>query len=116
VNRSVRRHVDARQAAILLASKNDDLLDILNAVLLAYGEGPDRRLAVAREYTIGQLRRQIGVKGLPGGGFVIHLETAGLPIAARPTPWQRLIAWITARLRRPAPVAQEDTDAEDRLP
>lgn len=105
------RPTSARQAAIDLSAKNNALLDVLNAILLAHGQGPEKRLAVSNVYYKGQPRRQIAMEQL-GDRFVVYLITDELPIeeVVPPTLWQRIMEWIKARLRQPQPAQKEDTD------
>lgn len=106
-----RRPVSSRQAAMALSDKNNALLDVLNAILLAHGQGPEKRLAVANVHYKGQPRRQVAMEQL-GDRFVVYLITDELPIEeiVPPTLWQRIVEWLKARLRQPQPVAKEDTD------
>ncbi len=41
------------------------LLDVLNAILLAHGNGPDCRLSIAKAYYVGRQRRNVVLEELP---------------------------------------------------
>ena len=44
-----------------MLAQHDILLTVLNAILLAYGEGPDKRLAIANAYYNGHQRREVDI-------------------------------------------------------
>lgn len=54
----------------------ESILDVMNAVLLAYGEGPQHRLAVSNRYYLNQKRRELAMEAL-GDRFVLYLEPKG---------------------------------------
>lgn len=77
-NRASRRIVARRpgwQAKYVAEQeKVNATMDVLGAILHAYGEGPDKRLAVAAAY-LDQPRRPVVVDGLEGGRIVVRFET-----------------------------------------
>lgn len=92
-----RRGAPSKSASIEWKERHDALLTVLNAVLLAKGDGPDRRLAIGDAYYAGQPRRNVVVEHFPGR-IIVYLEAHELPVEDPPSRWARLIAWLRARL------------------
>lgn len=59
----------AQQAERDWHERHDALLTVLNAILLAYGNGPDGRLRVVDHY-VGQPRRDVSVEPVADGILV----------------------------------------------
>ena len=53
--------------------QHDALLTVLNAILLAYGSGPEARIAVANAYYRGAQRRNVRTEQMLDG-ILIYLE------------------------------------------
>lgn len=64
-----------RETYAQVAAQRDALLDVLAAVLYAYGTGPDCRLPVAADY-VGRDRRPVVADPMPGGKLVVRFDTA----------------------------------------
>lgn len=71
------------------------LLDVMNAVLYAYGQGDQHRLAVAHKILRGMPRRNVAVEELDDR-IVIYLEGERAAIDARPGGF---LASLIAKLR-----------------
>lgn len=70
-----RRAVAVRSSlgeAVAWKRRHDALLDVLNAILLAYGQGDERRLPVSNAYH-GMPRRPIITEPLRGDAFIVYL-------------------------------------------
>lgn len=52
--------------------RHDALLTVLNAILLAYGEGPEKRLAVSNAY-VGAPRREVRAEPMERDRFIVYL-------------------------------------------
>lgn len=53
-------------------AKMDSLLDVINAVCLAYGNGPECRIAVSNAY-VGKRRREVIIEAMRGERFIVYL-------------------------------------------
>lgn len=70
-----RQAVSTRSAAGEARSwkrRHDALADVVNAILLAYGHGPERRLPVSNAYH-GLPRRDIITEPINAGAFIVYL-------------------------------------------
>lgn len=70
-----RRPSGAGSALDRLKKQNNALLDTLAAILLAYGNGPDSRLAVSNSY-VGVKRRPVVVDPMLDGKIVVRFAPA----------------------------------------
>lgn len=75
VSRAERR-VRARRASVPWRERHDALLAVLNALLLAHGQGPNSVMVVSGAY-VGKPRRNVLTEPRPGtfGGFIVYLES-----------------------------------------
>lgn len=53
--------------------RHDALLTVLNAILLAYGDGPEKRIVVTNAY-VGQPRRGVATEPIGTDRFIVYLE------------------------------------------
>lgn len=70
---TARRRATGHAEAANWKAHHDALLSVLNAILLAYGQGPQGRVAVARSVYEGRRRRNVAVESL-GDRIVVYLE------------------------------------------
>lgn len=68
-----RRRVTRNVAAASWQKRHDALLTVLNAILLAKGDGPQHRLAVANVFYEGVPRRNVAVEQV-ADRIVVYLE------------------------------------------
>lgn len=71
------------------AGQHDALLDILNGILNAKGDGPQKRLAIGKPY-FDAPRRTVAVEAT-GDRVVVYLEGEGAP---DPSLWVRFVTWL----------------------
>lgn len=65
------------------------LLDVLNAVLWAYGQGPEHRLAISREMATAAQRRPVHMEEAEGGHYVLYIEPE--PVTEDSEPDEELV-------------------------
>lgn len=70
---SARRKVSGLNEARIWRDRYDALLNVVNAILLAKGDGPQHRLGIANVFYEGQRQRQVAVEAL-GDRIVVYLE------------------------------------------
>lgn len=81
--RTARIRTSAHAEAARWKLSHDALLDVLNAVLLAHGQAPDGRLAVAHVYYKGRQRHPVIVESIDDR-IVIRLDMGADVLAAPP--------------------------------
>ena len=70
---AARRRAGAHAEAERWRQKHDAVLTIVNAILLAYGDGEQHRMAIASSVFTGKPRRNVAVESL-GDRIVVYLE------------------------------------------
>lgn len=72
---AARRKASANAEAAKWKAKYDALLVVVDAILLAYGQGPQHRLAVADAFYVGRPRQNVAVESLHDR-VIVYLEPA----------------------------------------
>ena len=93
MTRAARQRASAAGEVRSWKARHDALLDVLAAILLAKGDGRDKRLAIAHVYYTGRQRRPVVVEDL-GNRLVVRFESEELAAPPELSRWQRIILTV----------------------
>ena len=86
------RGASSRSESIRWKDRHDALMDVLNGILNAKGDGPEKRMAIGDAY-FDAPRRPVIVEPMQGR-VVVYLGKGDAPIEEQLSAWARFVAWL----------------------